>query len=263
MKRSIHSKLGFSLVELMIYIAIFMVSAVFLVAILTTFTRIQSRQTSEGEVNRQIGFVGDTIQRLVQNASLVDMTAGVATSTLKLRTASSTNDPTLVYASGTAVYLKQGSSAPIALTNSEVTVGSFLVTPYVNPGGVTIVQLNLTMSYQATNPTGQLTRSLATSIARVSAAQFDSSVYPNADGTLDLGTATNEWRNAYFSGTVTTKGLTTLGTGVAGATTLKAQGNIGFSTSSYGIIFVTPGGSCLLMGLSNSGNVTTSSVACP
>ncbi len=262
-KKCLSGRKGFSLIELVIYIAIFTVSAIFLVAILTSITRIQTREGSAGEVNRQIGFVGDTLKQMVQNSSLVDMTFGTGTSTLRLRMATSTNDPTLMYLSGTTVYLKQGSLDPVALTSSDVIVDNFLVTPYQNPGGTTIVQLDLSMTYNAGNPTARLTRSLETSVARVSAAQFDSSVYPTAAGTLDLGTATYQWRNGYFSGTLDVDGQTTFGASVGGATVLKSYGNIGFSTSTYGIVFVTPGGSCLLMTLTNTGAVATSSVACP
>ncbi len=262
-KKFVSRREGFSLVELIIYIAIFTVSAIFLVAILTTITKIQTRQGSTGEVNRQIGFVGDTLKQMVQNSSLIDMTFGTPTSTLRLRMATSTNDPTLMYLSGTTVYLQQGSSNPVALTDSNVTVTGFTVTPYQNPGGTAIVQLDLSMSYNAGNPAAQLTRSLETSVARVSAAQFDSSVYPASNGTLDLGTATNQWRNGYFSGTLNVNGLTTFGTGVAGATVLKSYGNIGFSASTYGVVFVTPSGSCLLMTLTNAGAIATSSAACP
>ncbi len=254
---------GFSLVELVIYIAIFTVSAIFLVAILTSITKIQTRQGSTGEVNRQIGFVGDTLKQMVQNSSLVDMIFGTPTSTLRLRMATSTIDPTLIYLSGTTVYMQQGSSNPVPLTTSDVTVGNFLVTPYQNPGGTTIVQLDLSMTYNAGNPAAQLTRSLETSVARVSAAQFDSSVYPSSAGTLDLGTATNQWRNGYFSGALDVDGQTTMGTGAGGATVLKSYGNIGFSTSTFGVVFVTPSGSCLLMTMTNAGAIATSSVACP
>src|SRR3989344_336306 len=126
---------GFTLVEVLIYTVIFAVSAVFLVSILTAITRVQSRQSSVNEVNAQISFVDKTIQRLVREASLVEMTAGEATTTLKLRMASSTLDPTLVYtdASNTAVYIQEGSSTAQALTDSNVSVNNFLVTKYENP----------------------------------------------------------------------------------------------------------------------------------
>ena len=42
---------GFSLIELLMYIAIFAVSATLLIGILTTVTRVQGRQQSEAVLN--------------------------------------------------------------------------------------------------------------------------------------------------------------------------------------------------------------------
>jgi Tfp pilus assembly protein FimT len=266
-------KSGYSLIELLIYVAIFAVSAVFLTAILLTITKIQTRQNSVNDVNQQVSFVASTIQQLVQQSSLIDMTSGSATSTLKLRMASSTLDPTLVYASGTAIYLSEGtlipSSTPVAITNSDVNVGSFSVTKYESPGGLALVQLSLTMTYNSGNPSAQLTRSLNTAIARVSAANFDSSVYPTAvSSTLTLGTASYPWYTGYFNGTVSIGGQygqIGLGTSPSASTNvlLKAAGNIGFSASTYGLILVSAGGTCYQLGVSNSGAITTSTVTCP
>lgn len=263
-------KKGYSLVELLVYVAIFAVSAVFLTGILLSITRIQTRQNSVNEVNQQVAFVADTIQQLVSQSSFIDMTSGAATSTLKLRMASSTLDPATVYASGTAIYLTEGtvipSSTPAAITNSNVTVGQFNVTKYENPGGSALIQLNMTMTYNSPTPSAQLTRSLQTSIARVSAAQFDSSVYPTTNGSLDLGLSTNQWRYGYFSSNVTINGVLGLGTNPPfgnASTTLKSNGSIGFTGSTYGLILNSPGGTCYQLGISNGGTITTSTVTCP
>ena len=264
------NKKGYSLIELLVYVAIFAVSAVFLTAILLTITRIQTRQNSVNEVNQQMSFVANTIQQLVQQASLIDITAGAATTTLSLRMTSSTLDPTLIYASGTAIYLSEGSvipsSTPAAITNSNVTVDNFTVTKYENLGGFSLIQLGLTMTYNSPTPSAQLTRSLQTSIARVSAAQFDSSVYPATNGALDLGLSNNQWRYGYFSSDVTINGVLGLGVNPPfsnASTTLKSNGNIGFSNSSYGVILNSPGGTCFRLGISNAGIITTSTVTCP
>ncbi len=264
-------KKGYSLIELLVYVAIFAVSAVFLTAILLTITRIQTRQNSVNEANQQIAFVTNTIQQLVGQSSMIDMTTGSPTSTLKLRMASSTLDPTLVYASGTAIYLSEGtvipSSTPAAITNSNVTVNNFSVTKYENPGGFSLIQLGMTLTYNSPTPSAQLTRSLQTSIARVSAAQFDSSVYPTANGTLDLGLSTNQWRYGYFSSNVRINGNLGLSTDPAAVnnanTLLKSAGSIGFTASTYGLILNSPGGTCYQLGISNSGAITTSTVTCP
>ena len=110
---------GYSLIELLIYVAIFAGSAVFLTAILLSVTRIQTRQNSVNEVNNQISFVAGTVQQLVRDSNLIDMESGTATSTISLRMASSTLDPTLIYASGTAIYLSEGDSYSVEHARSH------------------------------------------------------------------------------------------------------------------------------------------------
>jgi hypothetical protein len=59
-------------------------------------------------------------------------------------------------------------------------------------------------------------------------------------------------------------GLTSDPAGIGNASTLlKAAGNIGFSSSSYGVILTSPNSTCYLLGISNAGLITTSTVTCP
>ncbi len=261
--RRLKQEKGFSLIELLIYIAIFAVVSIFLVAILTTFTRIQVQQTASNEVNHQISFVSSVVKQMVQNSSLVDMTDGVATSTIDLRMASSSADPTLIYASGTMVYLEQGSSSPVALTNSNVNVTNFSATKYESPGGASIVQVNMSLAYNNSSPANQFSQSLQIAAARISAATFDSSIYPASSTSLDLGSAANPWGNGYFSQNLNVSGQINSGSGVSGATAMKANGNIGFSSAAQGLILMSPGGSCFLVGVNASGTLATSLVTCP
>ncbi|KKW11826.1 MAG: hypothetical protein UY51_C0005G0067 [Candidatus Jorgensenbacteria bacterium GW2011_GWB1_49_9] len=253
---------GFSLIEVLIYTAIFAISATFLVAILTTVTRVQTRQVSSNEVNSQLAFVNATLQAIIQQSALVDMTPGVASTTLNLRMTSSTLDSTTVYASGTILYLTQGSST-VPLTDSNVAVNSFTATKFENPGGFSVVQINLGMSSHTSSTQAQVTRFLESAIARISAATFDSSVTPNADNGLDLGTASTRWRNGYFSSFVDVYGNVGIGTQHSASAALKSTGDVGFSTSSAGIILMAPSGSCYRLTINSSLQLTTSSATCP
>jgi len=255
---------GFALVELLIYIGIFAVSAVFLVSILTVVTQVQLRETSVHEVNQQLLFVKDTVQRLVQTSSLIDMDAGTATSTLKLRMASSSIDQTLVYSSSSAIYMKQiavdGTTTISPLTDSNVNADNFSVTKYENPDGFAVVQVDLTLSYNTTNAQSSATRSLKTAVGRISAAQFDSNVYPNTSNSFDLGTATNSWRDAYFSGDVGI-GISSFG---AAYKFVVSGGDIATYDAGKGIVEKTPDGTaCYRIGLTNAGAVTSTAVTCP
>ncbi|MFH0712351.1 MAG: hypothetical protein V2A55_00610, partial [Candidatus Jorgensenbacteria bacterium] len=92
---------------------------------------------------------------------------------------------------------------------------------------------------------------------KISAATFDSSILPNSNNAYDVGNAANNWKDAYFSGNIG------IGTGPVSAVKIKSNGDMGFSSSSAGIIFVAPGGSCFHLKLNNAGNIATSTAACP
>jgi prepilin-type N-terminal cleavage/methylation domain-containing protein len=250
---------GFSLIEIMIYIAIFAVSAVFLTSILTVITRVQLKQASTHELEQQISFVGDAVQRYVQKSNLIDIDPGTATSTLRLRMAASSTDVTLIYASGTVLYLDErdvnGDAQITALTDSKVSVDSFYVTKYENPGGFAVAELNLVMSYNTDNPQADATRTLQTAITRISAAEFDSDVNPNTDNALNLGAVGKNWRNAYFSGTLQVGSNIKL---------VGSTGNLATIGAGNGLIMKTPNGSaCYLVSVTNSGTVTSTATSCP
>src|SRR3989344_1889985 len=88
---------GFTLVEILIYVAVFTASSIFLVGILTIVMRTQVRQSSLNEVNGQLSFAANTIQRVVQSASSIENEKGIASNTLMLRTQSSAEDTIKVY----------------------------------------------------------------------------------------------------------------------------------------------------------------------
>jgi type II secretory pathway pseudopilin PulG len=262
---------AFTLIEMLIYTAIFAVTSVFLLSILTTVTRTQLRQSSVNEVNQQLSFVASTIQRLVRTASFIADDTGIATTTLTLRMSASAADTTKIYAdsNGTALYIEEipsgsQSGTPIALTSDKVKVTNFSVTKYEEPGGLASVQVNLTLDYNTTNPQATVSKTWQSAIARISAATFDSSLLPNADATTDLGAAITRWRNLYLSGDASVAGSLGLGTTPpSSGTKLKSTGNIAIATSTAYLILMSPNGTCYRVGVSNGGGFTTSSVGCP
>ncbi len=250
---------GFTLIEVLIYLAIFSVSAIFLINILSSSIKVQSQQSITNELNQQISFVSSAIEREVQGASLIENPAGVASTTLVLRYSSSTLDPTYIFAnaSGTAVYIQEGSGTAKPLTNSLIRVQSFQVTKYENAGGRAAIQVALALQYNSDIPQNQLTRTLQTAITRISAATFDSSLLPNSNNSYDLGIANYTWKNGYFSGNLG------IGTTDPGAKIGVSGGDIAIKDSASGLVLKSPNGTCYRVTIDNAGTLNTTNVACP
>ncbi|MEK7089908.1 MAG: prepilin-type N-terminal cleavage/methylation domain-containing protein [Patescibacteria group bacterium] len=262
---------GFTLIELLLYAVIFAISSVFLVNILTTITQTEVRQNSINGVSQQVSFVADTVQRLVRQASLIENPAGVASTTLALRMTATSTDKTTIYtdASSTGIFLKQvdinGVATTIPLTDSNVTVGNFTITKFETAGGPAIVQVDLTLNYNTTIERAKIARSWHGAITRISAATFDSNLVPNSSNSYDLGGSGSTWKDGYFAGNAYITGkLGVAGASLAGTlSAIKSAGDVGFSSSSYGVVLVSPNTTCYRLGVSNAGLITTTTVTCP
>jgi hypothetical protein len=198
-------KAGFTILELVVFSAIFALASISFIGILITITRVQVRQGAAAEVNQQSLFLLQTLQRYIEQSSLVEMDANVATSTLKLRMPVSQIDPTYVYLSGDKVYLKEtDSGAPQVLTSDKVKVTNLTFIKRSNPAGKDSVSLTFSMEYNAQNPQQKFSQILNTSVARVSAATFDSNIVPSTGNTFKLGVSQSDWQSInntiFFSG---------------------------------------------------------------
>src|SRR3989344_1779290 len=86
-------KAGFTILELLVFSAIFSLVAITFVSILISVTRVQLRETASAEVNQQSQFIMQTIQRYIEESSIIETPPETPTDTLKLRISSSTDSP--------------------------------------------------------------------------------------------------------------------------------------------------------------------------
>ena len=197
---------GFTLIEILIYISLITIITGLLSGILLTITQVYQRESASDEVTSQLNFVMQTIQRLVRESSNIEITAGVATSTLKLRMASSTKDITCILLDNgnKAIKLAEGTDANCStnlsnLTSDKVKVDVLNFTKLVQYPGHDTVSIELTMSYNTQNPKSQVQRTLQSAIGRVSAATFDDNLIPGTNNSFDLGNSGTRWKSGYFS----------------------------------------------------------------
>ena len=226
----LNSRSGFTVIELLIFSAIFSIIAVSFFGVLVSVIQIQMRQTAVVEVNQQSQFLLETIQRSVERSSFIELSSDAATTTLKLRMASSTVDPTYIYLSGTAVYYKETDSGTVqALTSDKVNVSNLSFTKRANPPGHDSVNVVFTIAYNTSNIKRAFLQNLQISVARVSAAAFDSNVIPAANNTYNLGVTSQTWQSVnnliYFSGSNVGIGVSSPGQ------TLEVNGGVRLNTT--------------------------------
>jgi prepilin-type N-terminal cleavage/methylation domain-containing protein len=231
---------AFTLIELLVAVAIFTVVIIAFLTMLIAVTKVQVGQSSSAEVNQQSQFALQEIQYYVAHASVIDMSADTATTTLRLRMSASSLDPTIIsFATGT-LYLQQGSGALQALTSNKVTLSNLSFIKHSNPPGHDSVDVSFTIAYNTSNIEQALSEMFQTSVARVSAASFDSNLVPSSTAIYSLGTSGATWTsvngilnfngsNAYFSGV-------NVGIGVSlPAQALEVNGGVRINPGSAGV----------------------------
>ncbi|MFH1246577.1 MAG: type II secretion system protein [Candidatus Liptonbacteria bacterium] len=196
---------GFTLIEVLIFTAIFSLMAIAFMTILVVVSRIQVREGAVAEVNQVSNYLMRTIENGVQGASLIDLPADTATTTLKLRMASSSADPTYIYLSNGTVYIKEmDSGIPQAISSQKVSVNTLAFTRRTNTNGRDTVSVSLDVSYNTSNIQQAFTQALLFGVRRASAAVFDSNLVPSMGNTYKLGAAQGDWQSInstiYFSG---------------------------------------------------------------
>ncbi|MEK7195776.1 MAG: prepilin-type N-terminal cleavage/methylation domain-containing protein [Patescibacteria group bacterium] len=208
---------GFTLIELVIYTAIFGTVAGLLTTILITSTKIESNQVVSTQVSSELNLVLTTVQSQVRSSSNIECVSNTNCSLssgpyLKLRFEDPTLDPTCIYLQGTQILMAQGpdatnkqncTSTTQALTTSKVSANTLTFTKFDIPGGHATVQIDATLTYNSTNPDQQISRTLRSAIGRVSAATFDSDLLPDATNSRNIGTLTGApkaWKNIFLTG---------------------------------------------------------------
>lgn len=111
---------GFSLLELIIYIAITIMIVTVLSETVMVMLRVRERNLAEREVQQNLRFVMSRLERAITQATAV--TVSDAT-TLSLTIAGA--DPTVFSVSSGALQINEAGAGAISLTTSKVTVSAF------------------------------------------------------------------------------------------------------------------------------------------
>ena len=167
-----NTKRGFTLMELLIFSAVFTIVMIGFITVLITVVRVQSRQSSATDVETQGQFLVQQFQYYIQSARLVDMASDAATGTLRLRMATSSADPTIITLATGTVYISQGIAGALqALTSNKVTVSNVSFVRHYNLSGSSSaygtdsVSYSFTMAANNTNATQKYSQTFQSSVS--------------------------------------------------------------------------------------------------
>jgi hypothetical protein len=190
------ARAGFTIIELLIFSAVFGLIIVSFITILVTVTGIQTRQSANAEAGSQGQLVVQQIQYYVENARLVNMIQDVATGTLTLaEPIGSSTDPTIIYASSGIMYIQQGMAAATAFTSARATVSGLTFTRHYNlnssssGSGTDSVSYSFTITAKNINQVNysqvfQGSVAVLRPVPKIVSVQFASTTYPGGGSAI-------------------------------------------------------------------------------
>ncbi len=141
---------GFTLIEVMIYVAIFSI----VVGTLTTFALSMNSSRLRAqvmlEVNGQGASIVRTITQTVRNSTAITApSAGNTAGALTLATSVSGTNPTSFSVTGETLYMTEGALSTVALTNNKVKLTNLVFTNLSRASTPGVVQMRFTLSNTA------------------------------------------------------------------------------------------------------------------
>lgn len=146
-KEKIQKNNGISLIETVIYIAIFSMIVMTFVSFSSSMTTSRLHNQMALEINGQGSKAIKTITQIIRNADVVNSpTIGNNASSLSLVMHQPEVSPTVFYSSDGILYITEGLGLDIALTNNKVIVSNLLFSNLARPGTSDIIKVNFTLT---------------------------------------------------------------------------------------------------------------------
>lgn len=144
---------GFTLVEMSLYVAICSLILFSLSSFFSFLAESRVKSQAISEVNQQGFFVMNTITSAIRNARTIDVPGiGTSSTTLSITTQDALTSPSVFSLSSSTLMIKEGSAAPVALTNSRISVSPILFENVSSSSSTDrIVRISFTLFSRTTN----------------------------------------------------------------------------------------------------------------
>lgn len=207
---------AFTLIEILIYTAIFSVVAAGIMGVTWNITKIHDTQIAQNEVDENIRYVMNLVNSKVRESIIIQEATGTS---LILQMPDSTKSPVKFSLKDGVMYMQVGAEDPVAITSNKVEVSFLSFERIAVAGAKGGVKVNLTIAYKSSDTKTAFSRDYLTTVTKVNAITFDSDILPDVTNLRNVGVESLRWKNGYFSGDVNVTGnLTTSGylTGTTG-----------------------------------------------
>lgn len=201
-----HARNGFTLVEFLMFAALFVIAILTFIGVLITVVRIQARQNAAAEVTQEAQFLVQTFQRYIEDASIIELERDNPSSFITLRMASSTADPRVICLGGTpgphacnplenyTLFFSENDGTPQPLTSARVAITNLKFTRIGSFKGHDAVRVEFTIQSRTQNPQQFFSQTIQTTIARSSPAIFNETLARD-QAPFNLGSAALRWRS--------------------------------------------------------------------
>lgn len=152
--KKINTQRGISLIETIVYIAIFSIFVIGIAQFSTTLTTTRLRTQGVLEVNDQGSQIIKLITQTLRNGNSVNIpTIGSSGSNLSINTGVPATNPTVFSESGGVLYITEGTDSPAALTNNKVVISNLAFSNFSRANTPNIIKVSFTITSASTrNP---------------------------------------------------------------------------------------------------------------
>jgi len=152
MKSNILKKPGFTLVEVLLYLALLSIVIGVVASFVTVTLNFKARTYAISEVEQCGNQIILMISRSIRNGTAINSPSiGTSSSSLSINTTTPVNNPTQFILSGTTLNMQEGATPAFALTPATIRVTSLTFTNVARPGTNGTIRIQMTLSFSNPN----------------------------------------------------------------------------------------------------------------